>query len=734
MFKLQPSARQSQTCKIWDLILDLPKEKVNILNAEVIRKFPEILSEVQSHIQKKEIDALVISSGKVGSFIAGADIQMIRSSKTEEEAYQLSRSGHKMFDLMEDLEIPVIAAIDGTALGGGCELSLACTAIVMSNSPAARIGLPEVLLGLLPGAGGSVRLPRKVGLATALDMILTGKTLTGDRAYKSGLVEACLPKEDFLGSVHRWVEKNISKLQAGERLGKEPVLGGMGGAIGSVLEHTPMGRTLMLNKAKDGVLSKTKGKYPAPLEAISVIRDTGGSYGKKLRGKSRESALEREARGFAKLVMSPESANLIRLFFMTESVKKSNGVPPDAVVAPKNVSSGGVLGAGVMGGGIAQLFAEKNIVCRMKDLNNQALALGAQAAVQIFKKQLKKRKINSREYQQKLNHIAPTTDYTAFSSLDIVIEAIVENMDVKKKVLKELEGQVSSSCIIASNTSSLSISEMQKFLQSPERFGGMHFFNPVHKMPLVEVIRGEKTSDQTVADLFKLSKTLGKTPIVVKDVPGFLVNRLLAPYMIEAVYLLADGVSIPEIDRALLDFGMPMGPMELMDEVGLDVADKVAHVLNEAYGPRMLTTHLISLLVNEKRLGKKNGIGLYKYEDKGRKKIVDPKVYEIMKVTPATGVISDQEIVERVVFPMINEASRCLEEKVVNSASELDLAMIMGMGFPPFKGGLLRYADSVGIPHIVERLSHHQKRFGQRFEPDASLRTRIQHDQKFCLN
>ncbi len=734
MFKLQISKTPSVQAKIWDLTIDLPGEKVNILNAAVIQEFPKILNEVQVLVQKNEIDVLVVSSGKPGNFIAGADIQMIRSAKSEDEAYQMSRSGQILFEQLEDLGVPVVAAVDGTALGGGCEFTLACSALVMSNSSSARIGLPEVLLGLLPGAGGSVRLPRKVGLATALDMILTGKTLSGDRAYKAGLAEACLPKEDFLNSVHRWAGKNLSRLQSKERIAREPALGGMGGAMGSLLEHTPMGRSLMLKKAKEGVLSKTKGKYPAPLEAIEVIRDTSGAYGKKLTGKDRSQAMEREAHGFGKLAVTPESKNLIRIFFMTEAVKKSNGLAPGLSVETKNISTAAVLGAGVMGGGIAQLFAEKNFTCRMKDLNNQALTLGIQSAAQIFKKQLKKRKINSREYQQKLNHIAPSTDYTGFRSVDVVVEAIVENMEIKQKVLKELESQVSSSCMIASNTSSLSISKMQTALENPARFGGMHFFNPVHRMPLIEVIRGEKTSDETVAALFKLSKSLGKTPIVVKDAPGFLVNRLLAPYMIESVYLLADGVSIPDIDRVLLDFGMPMGPMELMDEVGLDVGDKVAHILNDAFGARMLPSSLITSLVKEKRLGKKNSLGLYTYQDKGRKKEVDTKVYELMKVTPTSGAVSDQEIQERVLLPMINEASRCLEEKVVSTASELDLAMIMGMGFPPFRGGLLRYADTLGPQAIVERLKHYQKRFGARFEPATALSGRVTHNEKFYTN
>jgi 3-hydroxyacyl-CoA dehydrogenase/enoyl-CoA hydratase/3-hydroxybutyryl-CoA epimerase len=284
---------------------------------------------------------------------------------------------------------------------------------------------------------------------------------------------------------------------------------------------------------------------------------------------------------------------------------------------------------------------------------------------------------------------------------------------------------------VASNTSSLSISKMQDALKQPERFVGMHFFNPVNKMPLVEVIRGEKTSDEAVATIFQLSKQLGKTPIVVKDAPGFLVNRLLAPYLNESVYLLAEGVAIPEIDRVLLDFGMPMGPMELIDEVGVDVAEKVAHILHDAFGSRMTPAPLNQKVISAGRLGKKNGKGLYQYEGPKKAKELDSKIYEIIGITPTDNAVADEEILERCILPMINEASRCLEEKVVTSASEVDLGMIMGTGFPPFRGGLLRYADSLGAKTIVERLKKYQARFGARYEPAPAMLTRAEHGQKF---
>ncbi len=691
---------------------------------------------------ENRIDALVLLSGKTGNFIAGADIELIQSTQTAQEAQELSRSGQKLMYRWEDLPFPTVAGIHGAALGGGFEFALACSAIVMSNDPAARIGLPEVLLGLIPGMGGTIRLPRKAGLATALDLILTGKTLPGQRAYQQGLVEACLPKENFEESVLRWTQVNFRALKAGKRLAKEPKLGGVGGRMGGLLEHSPM-RTYILKKARETVLSQSKGHYPAPLEALDVIQATQGVYGKKLKGSERDLAMIREAQGFGKLAATEISKNLIRLFFLTEGVKKSKGLSLSNLgnlgnlgtsatsVKEREIATAAVLGAGVMGGGIAQLFADKNIHTRMKDLNSQALSLGILSASKVFKKQLQKKKINSRQYLQKMNLISPIVDYSGFHKVDIVVEAIIENMELKRKVFQELETQVKPECVIVSNTSSLSVTKMQDVFQHPERFAGMHFFNPVSKMPLVEVIRGEKTSDEAVATVFQFSKKLGKTPIVVKDSPGFLVNRLLAPYLNEAVYLVAEGVSIPEIDRVLLNFGMPMGPMELIDEVGVDVGEKVGHILHEAFGARLAPASLNHKLVNAGRLGKKNGKGLYVYTGPKNTQEFDPKIYEILGVTPSKRAPADEEVLERCILPMINEAARCLEEGIVSSASEVDLGMIMGTGFPPFRGGLLRYADTLGARTIVDRLRKYEAKLGARFEPAPAILARAEHDQRF---
>jgi 3-hydroxyacyl-CoA dehydrogenase/enoyl-CoA hydratase/3-hydroxybutyryl-CoA epimerase len=384
-----------------------------------------------------------------------------------------------------------------------------------------------------------------------------------------------------------------------------------------------------------------------------------------------------------------------------------------------------------MGGGIAQLFADKGVPVRMKDLNANALALGVQAARKLWAKQVERRRIRQREALQKLNLIAPVLDYSGFEGVDLVVEAILEKMDVKRKVFQELEAEVRASCVIASNTSSLSVSEMQKGMKHPERFVGMHFFNPVNRMPLVEVIQGRESSPEAVNTVFQFCKQVGKTPIIVKDVPGFLVNRLLMPYLNEATFLVAEGVPVLELDRTILKFGMPMGPLELIDEVGVDVGAKVAHILHEAYGARMEPCPLNSKVVESGRLGKKGGKGFYLYDPTGRSKRFDPEIYSILGVSPQSGVVSEGEQVDRCILPMINEASRALEEQVVSSAAEVDLGMIMGTGFPPFRGGLLRFADTLGAREIVSRLETYARRFGPRYEPSPSLIRRAQNGQSF---
>ena len=703
------------------LVFDLKGEKVNKFNREVMEEFESLIQTLRA--RSGEIEALILFSKKSGNFIAGADITLFEAAKTAEEAQALSEAGQNLLNEWEDLPFPRVVAIQGACLGGGCELSLASSAILMSNESAARIGLPETLLGVVPGMGGCIRMPWKVGIAQALDLILSGKTLTGEKAFKLGLADGLLEKEDFENSAVSWVIRNLSNLKSGKRIAREPKLGGMGGVTGALLENNPVGRSVVFKKAREGVLSKTKGQYPAPIEAIRVIQDSGTGYQACFRGESRARAMKREAEGFGRMAATEVSKNCIRLFFLTESIKKATGLAEGVQVESRKVESAAVLGAGVMGGGIAHLLADRGVQVRMKDIGVSGLETGIQAALGLFKKSLKKRAITERQFQQRLARISPTTGFEGFRGSEVVIEAVVEKMEVKQSVLKELEGQVQDSAVIASNTSSLSISKMQSVMKRPDRFVGMHFFNPVHRMPLIEVIRGELSSDAAVSTIFQFSKQLGKTPVVVKDSPGFLVNRLLMPYLSEAARLVTEGVPIEELDSVLLEFGMPMGPIELIDEVGLDVGEKVGHILHDAFGERMSPPNTFEKLLASKRLGKKTGVGFYLYSGQDKKlKKLDPSVYGLIGVKPVPGGISREEILDRCVLGMVNEAARCLEEGVVSKPEDVDLGMIMGTGFPPFRGGLLRFADQKGVSKVIDSLQSLSQQRGMRFEPSAALR------------
>jgi 3-hydroxyacyl-CoA dehydrogenase/enoyl-CoA hydratase/3-hydroxybutyryl-CoA epimerase len=436
---------------------------------------------------------------------------------------------------------------------------------------------------------------------------------------------------------------------------------------------------------------------------------------------NRERALAIEAEGFCEVAVTDVSKNLIDVFFLMEAAKKQTGVTSGVKAHP--LKAIGVLGAGTMGGGIAQVAADRGVEVRLKDINTAAIALGFKSAHDIWQKDLDRKKINKFEFERKAALISGGMDYSGFKNLDVVIEAIVEDMNVKKKVLAETEGQVRKDCILATNTSSLSVSEMAEGLARPENFVGMHFFNPVHKMPLVEVIRGTKSSDEATATVFELAKKMGKTPVVVKDGPGFLVNRLLMPWMMEGMFLLQDGMAIEAVDRFYTQhFGMPMGPYRLMDEVGLDVCIKVAKIFKKSLGERIEVPKMTEALAQTKRLGRKNGKGFYLYDDRGKQLSVDQSVYADLQLAAPTNPLQEKDCIDRGIYLMINEASLALiEDRIVETPQDLDLAMIMGTGFPPFRGGLLKYADRVGTKVVVQELEILAARFGPRFKPSVPL-------------
>ncbi len=557
---------------------------------------------------------------------------------------------------------------------------------------------------MFPGWGGSQRLPRLIGLQRSLDIILSGKNLDALRAFKAGLIDRIIPKELVLESAKKFAEDVIAGRDVLSRTKRKAK-----GLLTFLLEKNPLGRAIVYSQAKKMVMQRTHGHYPAPLYAIQSVKK---GHGKKL-----AKGLEIEARLFSRLIGTAISNNLINIYQWTEAIKKENGTtnPAIKILPVKRIAA---LGAGVMGGGIAQLFAGKNIPVRVKDINYDAVAKALRQASSILYSKVKRRQLSRLEYSHILANITGTVDYSGFKNVDLVVEAIVEDLEIKKRVFTELESRLSPEAIIVSNTSSLSIDDMAMALARPQRFLGMHFFNPVHKMPLVEIIRGQHTSDSAVAAVFQLTKQLGKTPLVVKNGPGFLVNRLLVPYMVEAITLLEEGHAPQQVDQLMVDFGMPVGPLELFDEVGIDVAYKVAKILNRFMSDRMADSQVLDKLVHDQRLGKKSGRGFYRYHDK--KKYTDPAIQQYITLRQKT-TLNDQEMIGRMVYPIINEAARCLQDKVVGRPQDVDLGMVFGTGFAPFRGGLLRYADTVGISKIVDTLHKFSEQYGNRFIPSALI-------------
>jgi 3-hydroxyacyl-CoA dehydrogenase/enoyl-CoA hydratase/3-hydroxybutyryl-CoA epimerase len=687
--------REGDLAVIW---FDLPGEKVNKFSTAVMTEFAGIVEEMERSTTIKRI----ILASKKNVFIAGADVSEFTKVTSPEQAKEYTRFGQQTFHRFSKLPQVTVAAINGACLGGGCEIAISCDYRVMSDSPKATIGLPEVKLGIFPAWGGTTKLPRLIGLPAALDIILNGRALDGRRARRVGLVDEVVAAPILLDVAKQFSTRGKRRDSTRAKF---------------YIEGNPLARRVIFSKARKAVLAETRGHYPAPLKAIDVM-----AYGM---AEGVERSLAREVAEVVPLIMGEVAQNLVRLFFMMEESKKDR-----LAAAPREIASVGVLGAGVMGGGIAQIVADKtDAAVRMRDIDWKPLAGGLRAAAKIWKKNVERRRMTRGEMERKLARITTTTDWSGFQHVDLVIEAVVENLDVKRKVLAEFESLAKPGAIFATNTSTLPITEIAAQAQQPERVVGMHFFNPVDRMPLVEVIRGARTSDVAVVTVANFARKLGKTVVICNDGPGFIVNRILGPYMNESGFLLEEGNTIESIDEAMIDFGMPMGPMALLDEVGIDVAAKVATILKEHFAGRIEQSRVVEKLYADHRLGKKGGKGLYFYED-GKRKGPDPAVYKLLGVG-APHPANQEGAVDRMVLPMINEAALILDEKIVASAAELDLAMIMGTGFPPFRGGLLRYADSRGLANIVARLNDLTPRHGARFRPSEPLRRLAQRGGKF---
>ncbi|HTQ79412.1 MAG TPA: 3-hydroxyacyl-CoA dehydrogenase NAD-binding domain-containing protein [Thermoanaerobaculia bacterium] len=681
------------------LTFDSPDRKVNVFTRGVMVELERVIDEVA---RRQDVGCLILLSGKSAGFIAGADVTEIARVTDPIEAEAGVRLGQRLFSAWEALPFPTVAAIRGTCLGGGTEIALASTYRLVSDTKAVRIGLPEVRLGILPAWGGSTRLPRLIGIAEAFDLILTGKTISSRRAKRLGFADALLPDARFLDEVRNFALAHRDRPRPAEGRPDFKEL---------LLERNPLGRRIVFDQARKKTLEQTRGHYPAPLTAIEVVR-VGIEDGPR-------AGFDAEARAAAELATSRTAKNLLHVFQLTEEAKKSEGLPG---AAPRPVAKAAVLGAGVMGGGIAQIIAqEAEIPVRLKDVDAKPLTSGMAHAGQLFDRLLRRHRIERPEVRRKMALLQPTLSYDGFSRVDLVIEAVVEKLAVKQEVFAELATHVPAGAVLASNTSSLSVQAIGEKTPGRERVIGMHFFNPAHKMPLVEVIVPEGADRAAANTVFAFARKLGKTPIFVKDTPGFLVNRLLMFYSTEALWLLDEGHRIESIDAAMADWGMPLGPVALMDEVGVDVAVKVAHILAEAFPDRLPLPVWLDRPATAGRLGTKTGLGFYRYEGRERKD-PDPAVYSLLGITPRIENPDPAALADRMILPMVNEAARCLAEGVVASPGDLDLSLILGTGFPPFRGGLCRWAVQQGLAEIVAALERLESAVGERFRPSVALR------------
>ncbi|EGS1996971.1 fatty acid oxidation complex subunit alpha FadJ [Vibrio vulnificus] len=685
--------------------IDVPNEKMNTLQAAFADEMKAIFAQLKDCSGLK---GLIVHSLKPDNFVAGADVRMLEACKTAPEAEALARQGQELFQQLSDLPYPVVAAIHGPCLGGGLELALACDFRVCSDDDATRLGLPEVQLGLLPGSGGTQRLPRLIGLLPSLDLILTGKQLRANKAKKLGVVDACVPQTILLDVAKQFVEKG-KKRSKQKVTTKEKLLSGSG-----------LGRKFVFEQAAKKTHEKTRGNYPATVAILQVIQ-----HGLE---KGMKQGLELEAKRFGELVMSNESKALRSIFFATTEMKKETG----SEAKPSKVGMIGVLGGGLMGAGISHVsVAKAKVPVRIKDVSDDGVLNALKYNYKLFDKQRKRRILSKAQLQSKMLQLSGGTDFTSFNRTDVVIEAVFEDLSLKQQMVADMEANAKSEAIFATNTSSLPIHKIAEKAQRPENIVGLHYFSPVEKMPLVEVIPHESTSEETIATVVALAKKQGKTPIVVKDQAGFYVNRILAPYMNESAHILLANEPIDKIDTALLDFGFPVGPITLLDEVGVDIGAKIMPILVAELGARFKGPDVFDVLLNDGRKGRKSGKGFYTY--KGKKKEVDKSVYKLLKLTPESK-LSDKDIALRCVLPMLNEAVRCLDDGIIRSPRDGDIGAIFGIGFPPFLGGPFRYMDQFGLKELVEKMNQFAEKYGDRFAPCDGLLTRAGEGRRFYDN
>ncbi|QDG50734.1 fatty acid oxidation complex subunit alpha FadJ [Persicimonas caeni] len=698
--------------------IDVSGQRVNTLSTPMTERFEEVLDELRD---TAGLEGVVIHSGKEGNFVVGFDINELQElSQRPEDVRPMIDRGHQMLGRFEELSVPVVAAVDGNCLGGGLELAMACHARIASNNDKTQMGLPEVKLGVIPGLGGTQRLPRLVGLQTGLNMILTGKQVGAKKAKKLGLVDDVVHPGILLQVAAEKARKMYAKggWQKRPKASIGEVFSNPGEMV-NLAAKTPA-RKLIFNQARETTRKQAGDKYPAPFAAIDVI-ETGYKDGF-------DAGLQAEGDAFAKLVKDDVAKNLINLFFMKQEVDKAKPFPWNTKAYP--VDKIGVLGAGLMGAGIAQVAAYKGYEVRLKDVDDEGLSWGLNYTKELIDKLVKRKKISAPMGDIMFGRISGTTEYTGFGQADLIIEAVFEDLDLKKSVIKDLEEHTHDEAVIASNTSTIPIKEIASASKNPEMVLGMHFFSPVHKMPLLEIIRHEGTSSKAVATALEVGRDMGKTCIVVNDGSGFFTSRVIGAYINEAGWILQEGARIEDIDRAMKDWGFPVGPMKLVDEVGMDVALKAAKTLQEAFEERWDAPTALKAVAADGRKGKKNKKGFYKYKD-GKGKEVDETVYDLLPGGRDRKPVDKEVIQERCWLAMLNECAYCLQEEIAEHPRDIDIGVIFGLGFPPFRGGILRHADSVGLPRVAERMHRLADQFGDRLKPADIIVEKAEKNENF---
>jgi 3-hydroxyacyl-CoA dehydrogenase / enoyl-CoA hydratase / 3-hydroxybutyryl-CoA epimerase len=682
---------------------DLPGESVNKFTASVIAELTALLDRFEADTS---ITAAVLLSAKPDIWIAGADIEAFLAFRSAEDAARTSTEAQALLERVERSRVPLVCAIHGACLGGGLELALACAYRIATDHPKTVLALPEVQLGIIPGIGGTQRLPRTVGLQAALDMILTGKNVRARKALSSGLVDEM---------VHPSILRDIAMQRARDLgSGKRSRVreAHKGTASARILEDNPIGRALVFRQAREMTLKKSRGNYPALIAAIEAV--AAGYEGTRAQGYAEE------ARLFGEMAASAVSKELVFLFFATTSLKKDSGVSGDAPAALP-MRRVGVLGTGFMGAGIAAITAQQGVPVRFKDAKHEAVLRGMSAVRDVLKESLSKKRITRQEFEDQLSLVSGTVSYEGFAGVDLVIEAVFEDLDVKHTVLRETEALLVPRAIFATNTSTIPIARIAEAASRPERVIGMHFFSPVPKMPLLEVIVTPQTAPEVITTTVAFGRRLGKTVILVNDSPGFYVNRILLPYINEAGLLLDEGVAVDAVDKAMVQFGFPVGPITLIDEVGLDIAGKSGRILADAFGARMTPSRSITAVLEAGRLGRKGKHGFYSYDEGGKKGGVDETVYDLLPTRRERTTMPVAEIQRRCMLAMANEAVRCLDEGVLRSARDGDIGAVFGIGYPPFRGGPFRWLDAQGAASVVAELRALDARFPGRFTPASGL-------------